>query len=350
MELTNKYHLPLPLYKAISNDQYVKRGDISVTSLIDSPKVNALRKLHYDEIVEDAIDNVWSLLGSSVHHVIERANGSIKVDKLETQVATLQAVLDSNVLNSMQDAENIKAMLEERKFRLKEEREGSRYIAELPLELDLNGFILTGTADLYDKETKTLYDFKVTTAWKAKGDSDNWAWAAQLNCYAYMLRLRGDEVNTIRIIAILKDWNRREAQRDANNTSGNGYPQKQVAEIAIPVYSQEAMKEYIERRVAGHQLALDLIEEDKGEFSLPDCNEKERWQTPDTFAVKKIGGARALRVLHTYAEAEEYMKNNGLSLASHEIETRIGTSNRCKDYCPVYQWCIQKDKLNMKKY
>ena len=74
---TNKHELPEPLYKAICNDQYVKRGDISVTTLIDSPRINALRKKHWEEIEEDAMDSIWSLFGSSVHHIIERASGSI---------------------------------------------------------------------------------------------------------------------------------------------------------------------------------------------------------------------------------------------------------------------------------
>jgi hypothetical protein len=349
MKLTNKKHLPEPLFKAISNDQYVKRGDISVTSLIGSPKINALRKVHYDEIEEDAIDNVWSLLGSSVHHIIERANGSIAIDKAETQVKTLEAILDSGALSSQEDIATIDAMLQDRNAKLEQMRVGGRYISEYPFEFDFNGFVVTGTADLYDKETKTLYDFKVTSAWKAKGDSDNWEWAAQLNCYAYMLRLKGYEVDSIRIIAILKDWNKREAKADANNTNGNGYPQKQCVEIAIPVYSQEGMHNYILRQVDKHRNAIALADGGQ-ENQLPDCTEKERWQTPTTYAIKKIGGKRAIRVLPTLDEATQYLTNNGLSEASHEIETRIGTSNRCKDFCPVFQWCIQKDSLNMKQF
>ena len=44
----------------------------SVTQLIDSPRVRILRKEHDDEIFEDASDMLWSVLGTSVHHMFEQ--------------------------------------------------------------------------------------------------------------------------------------------------------------------------------------------------------------------------------------------------------------------------------------
>ena len=281
MKVTNKYNLPAPMVAAIKNEQYVKRGDISVTKMIDSPQISKLFKEHYNEIEEDVIDKVWALFGTSVHSVIERAD------------------------------------------------EGNEdYLSEVPLEMECNDWTLTGTADLYDKKSKTLYDFKVTSAWKAmaKEPDSHWSWEAQLNTYAYMLRLKGYEVEKLRIIAILKDWNKREADR---NFETGKYPQKQVAEIALTMYSQEGMEKYINKRIKLHQGVLN------GEIE-PHCSDRDRWSSKDTFAVMKTGGKRAKKVFDNEKEANDYLKIDG-----DFVETRKGEPRRCKDYCSVSQWCEQ---------
>ena len=49
MKITNKFGLPQPFVDFIKNDKY-SRGDadISVTSLIDSPRVALMRQKHQD--------------------------------------------------------------------------------------------------------------------------------------------------------------------------------------------------------------------------------------------------------------------------------------------------------------
>lgn len=285
-EFTNNYNLPEPLYRAICNDTYVKRGDISVTQLIDSPRVRQLKGKHYDEIQEDAIDMVWALFGSATHSIIERA------------------VVDSD-----------------------------RYLSEVQLQMDHLGKILSGTADLYDKETKTLYDFKVTSVWAVTLKNDFWQWEAQLNTYAYMLRLIGYEVETIRIVAILKDWKQGEADR---NYSTGKYPSKQISEVALAVYSQKAMSKYIDRRMKAH-FEIDYD-------NLPECNEKERWAKPSTYAVKDPTKKRALKVCSSQKEAEDYIKQIGRE-GDLIIELRQGKDTRCEGYCSVAPFCSQfKDK------
>lgn len=73
--ITNRFGLPSSLYNAVCNDPYVGGGDISITRLISPPRIVALTKKHEPEIVEDASDRIWSLLGQSAHLVIERAAG-----------------------------------------------------------------------------------------------------------------------------------------------------------------------------------------------------------------------------------------------------------------------------------
>ena len=117
MTITNNFGLPEPMFRALSHDGYMagtKKADISVTTLIGPPKINQLKKRYSDQIVEDASDRVWALLGQSVHKVLELAGGE-------------------------------------------EEMTEKRLYAEI------NGWTLTGQTDLYETKNKTISDFKVTS-------------------------------------------------------------------------------------------------------------------------------------------------------------------------------------------
>ena len=84
MNITNKFGLPQPFVDFIKNDKY-NRGDadISVTSLIDSPRVALMRQKHKDEIEIDAIDQIGSLFGNSVHAILDRYEDDIFSDSEE---------------------------------------------------------------------------------------------------------------------------------------------------------------------------------------------------------------------------------------------------------------------------
>ena len=74
MIITNHSKLPLAIERAVVNDPYDSSGsDISTTRLIAPPRIVALQKKHQNEIEEDVADRIWSLLGQSVHHIIERS-------------------------------------------------------------------------------------------------------------------------------------------------------------------------------------------------------------------------------------------------------------------------------------
>ncbi len=288
MKITNNYNLPEPLYKAIVNDKYVRTGDISVTQLIDSFQIRHLKYKHRDELTEDATNMIWSLFGSANHVVIERA-GEYCPD----------------------------------------------YLSEIGLQVNVLGKVLSGTADLYDKKNKILYDFKVTSVWNLVLNNDHWSWEAQLNTYAYMLRQEGYEVNEIRIIAILKDWKQSEIGRNYPNGT---YPPKQVEEVNLKVYSDAQMLKYIEKRMQLH------IDAENG--NVPECNERERWAKPDEFAVKDPKKQRAMRVLHSADEAEVYREEQiAKGKENLQIEIRKGRNIRCEGYCPVAPFCEQNKRL-----
>ena len=73
MNITNKYNLPDVLLRFARNKNYSK-GDakLSVTELIDSPRVVALKHKHFDEMEQDVSDTVFSLFGTAVHHILDK--------------------------------------------------------------------------------------------------------------------------------------------------------------------------------------------------------------------------------------------------------------------------------------
>ena len=90
MEITNNYSLPQSFVDFARNDKYSKgKADISVTTLIDSPRVRIMRDRHHADRVVDAVDNIWALFGTAVHHILESAEPSDNVvleERLFTKV------------------------------------------------------------------------------------------------------------------------------------------------------------------------------------------------------------------------------------------------------------------------
>ena len=188
MKLTNKMNLPLAIKRAVENDPYDPSGsDISTTRLIAPPLIRHLEVKHKDEIEEDVADRIWALLGSSVHHVIERA-------KIENDLAEIRLFYKDDDIT--------------------------------------NGWTLSGQFDYITSEGD-LIDFKTTSAWSAldalqKGKDE---WEEQLNILDFLVRHNPDKVNIkinkLYIIAILRDWSKLQASKSDN------YPQAQVVKIPI---------------------------------------------------------------------------------------------------------------------
>jgi predicted transposase YbfD/YdcC len=74
---TNKHNIPVEIIRAIENDDYTKgNADISVTGLIQPPRIRVLQDINKDKITSDYSDEVWKILGQSIHTIMERANES----------------------------------------------------------------------------------------------------------------------------------------------------------------------------------------------------------------------------------------------------------------------------------
>ena len=286
MRITNKHGLPETIVRAVTNDPYTYTGNISVTQLIKAPRQRWLEIRHDDELVADVVDRIWMLLGSAIHYVLEQA----------------------------EDKEDDTEIIEK------------RLIAKVGEDWEVSGqadrFVTHGL----------LQDYKFTSVWAAiNGPKEEWI--QQINMLAYLHRAAGYEVNKGQIITIYRDWSKKRAQREPT------YPQVGVEAHKIPLWPNEEVEEFILSRIKAHKDAEELPDDE-----LPLCTDKERWQKPTTWAVKKNKNKRAVRVLETEEDAYEYAgeltrlddKGN-----KYWIEERPGEWTRCKDYCPANQFCNQ---------
>jgi hypothetical protein len=284
MNITNELNLPEPLVDAVRNDGYTKGdADFSATGLIAPPYQRKLMGEYGGKITEDVSERIWSLFGQSVHAIIER---------------------------SAKDGTG-------------------KYEIEKRLYTEVMGKRISGQLDLYHIEKKAIQDWKVTSVWSVKDESYKGDWEKQLNIYRYLALKNGMEVTTLEVVAILRDWSRLERMR-----RGNGYPPHPVVVREIPIWGDEIVEEYIETRI---QLHLNP--------DPPVCTPRDKWERETTYAVKKEGAKRAVKVCQTKEEAQQYIDEKQSD--DLLIETRKGEAVRCLSYCPAKSFCNEAGKMEM---
>lgn len=281
MKITNKFNLPQPFVDLVSGDTYSKgESDITTTGLAQPPKIAELTRRHSGEITMDASEKVWTMMGTANHYVLE-------------QIAL---------------------------------RNPERYVTEQRFYLDIDGVKLGGQIDLFDRETETLWDYKVSSVYKAMSD-DKLEWAKQANVNKLLCEHNGFHPKKLAILLVMKDWKRKEAEFKAD------YPKCAIQEIPLPIWREEETLAYIKSRINLHNAAKLIEVED----AIPVCTEEERWAKPTTWAVLKEKGAkRAVNggVYELESEAIAHAKR-----ISGAIEKRDGSNPRCENYCQVRQWC-----------
>jgi hypothetical protein len=292
MKITNRFNLPDAFYNFARNDKYSRgKADISVTTLIDSPRVRLMRDKYNDQLETDASDMIWALFGTAVHHVLESADDPSHV------------------------------MMEER------------------LYAEVAGWTLSGALDhqeVLPDGTIQITDYKVTSAWSVILGKEEWV--KQQNCYAWLVENsnngtnRQKKVSGIRICAVLRDWQRKKAEFDSE------YPQSPVVIVDLPLWSAEEREKYIYDRVILHQEAQaesDLYDR------MPLCSEQEQWAKPAQWAVHKTGGKRALKLFDNLDAAKAYVEEHN-DKDKLDIQFRAGERTRCEgNYCSVAEFCEQ---------
>ncbi len=284
MNLTNKFGYPEAIWRAINNDTYSKgTADFSCTELLQPSRIYALKIKHKDEIEEDVSDRIWSLLGQSVHAILERANGK---DHAEVRYFA--------------------------KF-------GEHTVSAQIDTLDLDNFILS--------------DYKCVTAWKFMGGkAPPPEYSAQLNIQLEILRRNNMDARALRIIGILRDWNMRESHANPF------YPQSQIATMDIPMWSREETTAFVNERIASHIASLNI---------LPICTPDERWASPNKFAIMKGTNRRAIKLVDSMPEALDYLENMGPGhrIENRPGESRRCSSYcNVNKFCTWYQQQIKGDR------
>jgi|TARA_R100000353_G_scaffold1962_2_gene2933 hypothetical protein len=293
MKITNKSNLPKVIERAVINDPYDSSGsNISTTRLIAPPRIRVLEMRNWDLIEDDVSNRIFSLLGQSVHHILERSK--LKVD------------------------------LAERRLFYKDDK-------------ITNGWTLSGQFDLLSRQGD-LTDFKVTSAWAALDALTNGKdeWENQLNVLDFLCRKNQKtltrykkevKVKSLNIMAILRDWSKLKVMQSDN------YPRKQVVMIPIRRWSEEEQENYVQARIKLHQ---DAEKSDQ----LPLCTAKERWRKEDSYALMLDNRKTAKRVLPTREEMDKYMKENKyVEGQGCRVVFRAGEDVRCQHYCSVNQFC-----------
>lgn len=221
MKYTNKYNLPEAFVRAVLNDPYDKgASDFTGTGLANPPRATALLKQFADQVEVDVTSRVAAIIGQGSHSIAERA-ARPGVDLCEQRLFA-----------------NIK--------------------------VDGQTYKISAQVDLYELDTGILYDWKTTKAYafsKKAGSGKKPEWIEQLNIGAELLRQNGHVPKALKIIAMLKDWNKREA-------GSAGMPESEVLQVDLPMWTSEETIEHIKTRIRLHVAALK---------ELPQCGPKEHW-------------------------------------------------------------------------
>lgn len=284
MKITNNLNLPQPFVSAVESEYVPTPQQYSVTTVLNPSRYVILSRRHNSEVEQDVADMIWMLFGTAFHSILE--NSRAEEEQLQEQYLKQDLGM---------------------------------------FDKELEGYKLSGKADLLDTKTNTMIDYKTTSVYKVMfGDYEDWR--KQLLMYAWLFRQQGYEVNKGQIVALMKDHSKSKAKFDRT------YPQYPVKVIDFEFNDQDFVD--IEKEIIDKFKELKRCEQLK-DNELPMCSTEERWNDGNKYAVKKKGNKRAERVFDTKEQAEEYMKDK----EGYEIEERLGEDRRCMEYCSSCIYC-----------
>lgn len=276
MRITNKMNLPAAFVNAVNVRRHNEPHCFSATTLNKGAKEIILTDRHFDEIEIDAADQVWAVLGTAVHSIME-------------------AQKDEN--------------FHEEKFKVA-----------------VGDSFVTGQVDSYDMEHATIFDWKTASVWKIQF-ADFSDWRAQGMTYAWLLKKSGLDVKKCVFVAMLKDHSKTKAKTDAS------YPQLPVYRYEFNV-TEEALAETEKRiiaKVAEIENAYKL-----GDDDIEPCSADERWADNEKWAVMKNGRKTAIKLFDNSADADAMAGEMG---NAYYVEHRPTISRKCGDYCACKEWC-----------
>jgi hypothetical protein len=144
----------------------------------------------------------------------------------------------------------------------------------------------------------------------------------------------GRRVTSLKIITILRDWQRKQVEINPN------YPQCQIVSVDIPVWDDKEQERFLLERVLAHQDAKKDVDNN---LSPPYCADSERWLRGETWALMKEGRKSAVKLYDNKEDA--YAAAEGSP--GHSVQYRPGNPVRCSgNFCLVADYCKQyQDEL-----
>ena len=277
MKITNNQNLPQTLVNAINNHEHKSGADISASQLLTSPRAFWLAKRHNAEIEQDVSSMIWALFGTAVHGIAEMGESK----------------------NSLAE--------------------------EYFSKVQVGDFSVSGTADLY--EDGIIYDWKTVSVWSLifLDDAKLAEYVSQLNAYAYFYRKAGMEVKGLKIVMIMRDWQKSKSTFDVN------YPASQVKVLNIPLFSQEQTEQYLKTRINYLMSFKDVPDNE-----LPLCSKAYRWAKPSKWALMKKGRKSAIKLFDNEEEA-----SNALTDSNQYVEERKADEWKRCEYCSARAFCNQ---------
>lgn len=281
MKITNKLNLPVSFQNlSVKEVKEYNQYKYSVTELLKPVREILLTRKYYNEIQRDVSDMIPAMFGSAVHKILEE-----------------NTPIDDKVL------------------------------AEQDISYTFDGVTINGRIDLLNLETLSIEDYKTCSVSKVtKEDFDDWK--KQGLIYAWLVyKSQGLILRHLKFYAIMKDWSKVKMVNSSN------YPSAPV--YTWEYYINDSDYDTIETYIRGK---IKLIMYHLGINTLPECNNEEKWNTGNKYAVyKKVGDKKASIVCDTEQEAHDYITNkcNGTG----EIVIRKGDDLKCRLYCDVCKFC-----------
>lgn len=190
MKYSNLTKLPDHIADVLKIDEYDYTDALSITELIDPPKLTILKRRHREDMTIDVTDGIWAFMGNAIHHEFERKT----------------------------------------KGGLTEER----------LYGEIDGTKISGKPDYVGEGV--IRDYKCTSVWNyVFGKTE---WHTQLNAYKWLLnKTKGSKVGKLEIVGMWRDWVKSKAG-DAT------YPETAISVMNIPIWEDPHIEEYLKQRVA----------------------------------------------------------------------------------------------------
>lgn len=286
MKHTNKNEFDEIIVEYLKSDDYdYDQNTLSATTLMQPPRMYALKKQNFERLEVDVEDLIASRYGTAIHDSVEKVN-----------------------LTGCKQEERLKKAVKNR--------------------------IITGKYDILREigpKKWELIDVKSTSVWTIIYKSRDEDHKTQLSIYRWLAIQNGyDVAQTGKIWFFFTDWSAAKAKEDPE------YPQTRTLMKDVELWGEDETLKYISERMLLLDKAVNMEQND-----MPKCTDKELWSSEESWAIMKKDAKRALKVHKTAEEAQTHIRTLE---GPYEIKNRPGKVARCR-YCSARKFCNQYQDL-----